>query len=110
MNQPEKKPTLSLINITLVLLVIYNMLFWASKFKLFWTGFYASIADRWKLIMFLEFLAVASIAVDIIVRFDQIDAKYRKPRFILSALLGLLFMARFIIGTIELFMRGEITH
>jgi hypothetical protein len=110
MNQPEKKTMLSLINLTLGLLVVYNAVFWASRFQYLWAGFYASVARHWKLIMFLEFLAVASIAVDIIVRFDQIEEKYRKPRFILSALLGLLFMARFILGMIELYMRGEIKY
>ncbi len=108
MNQTTNKPFFSLINVTIIALVIYNILFWASMRKLFLPEFYASVAGRWKLMMFLEFLAVASILVDIIVRFDSFSIKNRKSRLFISAFIGILFMAKFILGIIELYMRGEV--
>jgi|694.fasta_scaffold126886_2 hypothetical protein len=108
MNQQVNKSFFSLINVTLMLLVVYNILYWSARLKIFMPEFYTAVAKHWKLIMFLEFLAVASVTVDLVVRFDLFNEKYRKPRFIVSALIALLFMARFILGVIELYMRGEI--
>jgi hypothetical protein len=108
MTDNKKNSFFTLINSTMLLIGLYNIIFWVSRVKYAIPEFYIEIAKHWKLIMFLEFLAVASIAVDTIVRFDIIDAKYRKIRFSLAALIGLLFMAKLILGIIELYMRGEI--
>jgi len=56
----------------------------------------------------LEFLAVASIAVDIIVQFDRFPIKQARFRMILSAILGGLLGLRMLLGVIELYMRGEV--
>lgn len=108
MAEQKKETFFTLINTTMLLIGLYNIIFWISRVKYAVPEFYIAIAKHWKLIMFLEFLAVASIAVDIIVRFDSIEKKYRKIRFFIAALIGILFMAKLILGIIELYMRGEI--
>ena len=108
MTEQNSNSKLTLINATLVMLVIYNILYWGSKFKWFLEPFYLAITKHWKLIMFFEFLAVASVAVDVIIRFDTFPKESRKQRLIFTALIGFLFMLRFLFGVIELYMRGEV--
>ncbi len=96
-----------IIIITYSLLFAYNLLYWSGKFWGFPVGFYQEIVKHWKLITFLEFLAVASVAVDIIVQFDRFTKKEARFRMIISALLGALFVLRFILGVMEMYMRGQ---
>lgn len=93
--------------ITYGMLLVYNLLYWSGKFLSFPFGFYQEIVKHWKLITFLEFLAVASVAVDIIVQFDRFTKKEARLRMIFSAFLGALFVLRFLLGVIEMYMRGQ---
>jgi hypothetical protein len=90
------------------MLIAYNLLYWSGKFLHFPEGFYAEVAKHWKLITFLEFLAVASLAVDIIVQFDRFPKRESQLRIIVSAVLGALLVLRFILGVMDLYMRGEV--
>ena len=106
MNQPiaARSP---FILITYSLLLVYNLLYWSGKFLGFPLAFYQEVVQHWKLITFLEFLAVASIAVDIIVQFDRFSKKEARLRMIFSAVLGALFVLRLILGVLEMYMRGQ---
>jgi hypothetical protein len=107
MNQ-NKASQSSVILVTYGLLLIYNALYWSGKFLGFPEAFYLEVSKHWKLITFLEFLAVASVAIDIIVQFDRFPIRQARIRMILSAVLGLLLGLRILIGVIELYMRGEV--
>lgn len=106
MNQPTAGRS-PVILITYASLLVYNLLYWSGKFLAFPQGFYQEVVAHWKLITFLEFLAVASVAVDIIVQFDRFSNKEARLRMIFSALLGALFVLRFILGVMEMYMRGQ---
>jgi hypothetical protein len=107
MNQNDASKS-SIIIITYCLLVVYNLLYWSGKFIGFPASFYLEVTKHWKLITFLEFLAVASVAIDIIVQFDRFPIKQARLRMVLSALLGGLLGLRILVGVIELYMRGEV--
>jgi hypothetical protein len=107
MNQ-NKASQSPVILVTYGLLVVYNALYWAGKFLGFPSLFYLEVTKHWKLITFLEFLAVASVAIDIIVQFDRFPAKQARLRIFLSAVLGALLGLRILLGVIELYMRGEV--
>lgn len=104
-SQASKSPV---VTITYGLLIVYNVLYWSGKFLGIPAWFYLEVAKHWKLITFLEFLAVASIAVDIIVQFDRFPLKQARIRMVLSAVLGALLVLRILLGVIELYMRGEV--
>ena len=107
MNQ-NKASQSPVILVTYGLLVLYNLLYWSGKFLGLPEMFYLEVAKHWKLITLLEFLAVASVVVDIIVQFDRFPLKQARMRMILSAILGVLLGLRILLGVIELYMRGEI--
>jgi hypothetical protein len=107
MNQ-NKASQSPVILITYALLIVYNALYWSGKFLGFPQAFYLEVGKHWKLITFLEFLAVASVVVDIVVQFDRFPLKQARMRMVLSALLGVLLGLRFLLGVIELYMRGEV--
>jgi len=104
-NKASQSPV---ILVTYALLIVYNALYWSGKFLGFPEVFYLEVAQHWKLITFLEFLAVASVIVDIIVQFDRFPIKQARIRMVVSAILGLLLGLRVLIGIIELYMRGEV--
>jgi len=93
--------------ITYVLLLVYNVLYWSGKFLGLPEAFYLEVVQHWKLITFIEFLAVASVAVDIIVQFDRFPKKEARLRMIFSAVVGALLVLRFILGVMEMYMRGQ---
>jgi hypothetical protein len=86
--------------------------FYVSKFlsetSTFWLNAYAEIRAHWALFMFLNFLGVASVTVDHIVKYDKI----KKPkRTILNAYVVLLLVAFFtqiVWGLLEIYITGEI--
>jgi hypothetical protein len=99
---------ISLIHIGFLLLVAYNAAYWLGKFMHQFPVFYASIMKHWKLITFLEFLLVASLAVDTIAAYDRFSKGERTTRFILMVAIGIGFMARFLFGAMELYLRGDV--
>jgi hypothetical protein len=100
-----------LIPTTMVLLFLFNIIYWVGKFK--WTGWptaaviYHSITEHWGLLMFLEFLAIAAIFVDLVVQWDKLTGRPLRVRLAITAVLFSAFVAQFLIGMIDLFMAGE---
>ena len=107
MNQ-NKASQSPVILVTYALLIVYNALYWSGKFLGFPEVIYLEVSKHWKLITFIEFLAVASVVVDIIVQFDRFPIKQARIRMVVSAILGVLLGLRILIGIIELYMRGEV--
>lgn len=99
----------SIINITLLGLGVYNLLYWGSKITGMIPAFHDAVMGHWKLITFLEFLAVASVAADIIIRYDTFQESIRKNRLFVTAGFGVLWMLKLIFGVIELYMRGSVS-
>lgn len=104
-----KKNNSYLITATIAVLAIYNLLYWASKTSTFFQGFHKEVIGHWKLITFLEFLALASILVDMIVRWDTFAHTEKRVRFAITAALCILFMLKLVMGVIELYMRGGVS-
>lgn len=104
-NSADRSPV---ILIVFALLFLYNGLYWSSKFLGFLTVFQTEIVKHWKLITFLEFLAIGSIAVDSIIQFDRFDKREARFRIVGAALLGGLLLLRVLFGVMELYMRGEV--
>ncbi|MFM7812978.1 MAG: hypothetical protein ACKO66_00515 [Flavobacteriales bacterium] len=99
---------INIIHIGFVLLAFYNVAYWLGKFMNQFPVFYTAILKHWKLITFLEFLVVASLAVDTVAAYDRFSKTERNTRFAFMVLLGIGFMARFIFGAMELYLRGDV--
>lgn len=104
-NAASKSPV---IPVTFALVILYNALYWPGKFLHMPEAFYLEVVKHWKLITFMEFLAIASLAVDIIVQFDRFPRREAQIRVAITALLGILLLLRLILGIMELYMRGEV--
>jgi hypothetical protein len=113
MNQSSIKGRFNLISALLVVLVIYNAIYWGGKFftgdvPSFISGFYNNFKEHWGLLIFLEFLAIASICVDTIANMDNLFGKQKNVRIILAAIFTIAFGARFLIGMIDIYMGGGV--
>jgi ABC-type antimicrobial peptide transport system permease subunit len=98
----------SLINLSLGLLVLYNALYWPGKFLGMFAGFYQEIRSSFYMFCFLELLIVASVFVDIIVRFDTFSKSERTVRMLITVLLFIGFILRFGFGFMEDYLGGEV--
>ena len=112
MNQKENSKSPITLTVMAVL-AVYNIIYWTSKFFIadvpsFFASFYISVKEHWGLLTFLEFLAIASIFVDTISKFDALQGRQKNVRVIASALFICAFIARFLIGMIDLYMGGDV--
>ena len=98
----------SLIVITLVLLGVYNLLYWPGKFLGIFQGFYHEIKETWYLFIFLELLAIESIFVDLIVRWDSFGHNEKRLRLFLTSLFFIAFITRFGFGFMEDYLTGDV--
>lgn len=71
-------------------------------------GFYSEIKSTWYLFILLELLAIASIFVDLIVRWDKFQANEKRIRLIITSLFFIAFVTRFGFGFMEDYLTGEI--
>jgi hypothetical protein len=101
-----------LIPFTFIACALFNTYFFVSKFlsetSTFWLNAYAEIRLHWALFMFLNFLGVASVTVDHIVRYDNI--KNPKRNFLSVSVVALLvaFFTQIVWGILEIYITGEI--
>lgn len=106
-----EKSNKMLIPAVYVLLVVFNVVYWPGKFVTssfpMAAVFYNKIGEHWGLIMFLEFLAIASIFVDLVVRWDEFIGTPKKLRMMITALLFAAFVLQYLLGMIDIFMVGE---
>lgn len=91
---------------------LFNVFFYISKFlsetNSWWLNAYAEIRAHWALFMFLNFLGVASVAVDHIVKYDKIKKPKRSIlNFYVVALL-VAFFTQIVWGMLEIYITGEI--
>ena len=91
---------------------LFNVYFYVSKFlsetSPFWLGAYAEIRAHWALYMFLNFLGVASITVDHIVKYDKIKKPKRTILSFLTVALLVAFFTQIVWGMLEIYITGEI--
>lgn len=69
---------------------------------------YAEIRANWALFMFLNFLGVASITVDHIVKYDKIKKPKRTILSFLTVVLLVAFFTQIVWGMLEIYITGEI--
>jgi len=96
-----------LINGTMIVLAIYNLVYWLAPLVKPFGAFRNAIQTQWGLMSFLEFLAVASLIVDITVRWDQFGQQQRRNRLIITFLLAASFFVRLVFGIMSLYIVGE---
>lgn len=111
MEMVKSKSKFNIILGVIVLLVVYNLIYWFSKFFVaevpaFMVSIYLEFKKNWSIMVLLEFLAVASIFVDTISNYDILVKNIRRFRFSAMVLLTAAFIARFIIGMIDLYVGG----
>jgi len=91
---------------------LINVYFYLSKFlsesNTFWLNAYAEIRAHWALFMFLNFLGVASVAVDHIVKYDKINKPKRTILSLYVVVLLVAFFTQIIWGILEIYITGEI--
>jgi putative Mn2+ efflux pump MntP len=90
----------------------FNVYFYLSKFmsetSTFWLNAYAEIRAHWALFMFLNFLGVASLTVDHIVKYDKINKPKRTILSVLTVTLLVAFFTQIVWGMLEIYITGEI--
>lgn len=103
-----KNNSSQLINITLGILAVFNLIYWPGKlFGLFGSA-YSTIIDHFFLLFLLEFLAVASLFADIIIRWDKFSPTQQKLRFVLTLLFCGSFVIQLILSVMELYIKGSV--
>ncbi|MFM2316364.1 MAG: hypothetical protein RLZZ155_696 [Bacteroidota bacterium] len=101
-----------LIPFAYVACAFFNVYFYVSKFmsetSTFWLNAYAEIRAHWALFMFLNFLGVASVTVDHIVKYDKIKKPKRSILSFLTVALLVAFFTQIVWGMLEIYITGEI--
>jgi hypothetical protein len=113
MNQKSTQGKIKVIAVLIGVLAVYNVFYWSGKFypgtvPSFVSSFYNNVKENWGLLIFLEFLAVASLFVDLIANFDSQTKRAKVIRILISALFLFAFVARFLIGMIDKYMDGSV--
>ncbi len=101
-----------LIPFAYVACTFFNVYFYVSKFmsetSTFWLNAYAEIRAHWALFMFLNFLGVASVTVDHIVKYDKVNKKFRTMLSFYIVALLVSFFTQIVWGMLEIYITGEI--
>ncbi|MDZ4823636.1 MAG: hypothetical protein SH856_09265 [Flavobacteriales bacterium] len=113
MHNEQNKSGGILIIATFIILIIYNIFYASGKFlseaaPAFVQNIYSGIKTSWGLFTFLEFLAVASLFVDLIVKYDLFEKRQRNFRLLLTVILFVSFGFHFIVGLMEKYITGEV--
>jgi hypothetical protein len=99
-----------LLHISMLLLALYNLLYWPVKLipnlPAWMKTTYEVIKANWGTFMVLEFFLIASLFADMIIRFDTLDKKRRTLHLLLVAVLVCGFVLRFILGVMEKYITG----
>jgi len=105
-------PSKVLIPFAFIACTLFNVYFYVSKFgsetSTFWLNAYAEVRAHWALFMFLNFLAVASLTVDHIVKYDKIKNPKRNILNAYVVLLLVAFFTQIVWGVLEIYITGEI--
>lgn len=101
-----------LIPFTYLACTLFNAYFYTSKFlsetSSWWLNAYAEIRAHWALFMFLNFLGVASITVDHIVKYDKVKKPKRTILSLYTVVLLVAFFTQVVWGMLEIYITGEI--
>lgn len=97
-----------LINITLIILTVFNVLYWPGKFLDFMPEAYLTLRTNYFLLLVLQFLACASIFVDLVVRFDKFGKSEKILRLILTMIFCGSFVVQVVMSVMELYIQGGI--
>ncbi|MFN9392596.1 MAG: hypothetical protein ACK505_08935 [Flavobacteriales bacterium] len=94
------------------LLILFNIVYWTGKFfPDLWpalTALRSSLLAHWGLFMFLEFLAVASLFIDVVVKWDDYPRAQRNMRLFIAGLVCAGFITRFGLGVMDMYLVGEV--
>jgi hypothetical protein len=109
----KREPTSGLMLwIAVLLLAVYNVVYWVGKFFPKFipavTEVRTTLVEHWGLMMFLELLAVISLFVDIVVRWDEFPKRERNLRLLMTGFFVCAFMARFGFGVMDMYMIGDV--
>lgn len=95
----------------IVLLLVYNLVYWSGKFipqhLPSWVSLvYLQFRSHWGILVLLEILAVASLFVDTIVKYDHFAGRAKTFRLLFMVVLTSALIGRIIIGLIDLYIGG----
>jgi len=109
--QQDRSSARILLTVTVVAVILFNLVYWIGKFFpdliSVVTDLRLQLLAHWGLFMFLEFLAVISLFVDLIVRWDEFGTRL-KGRLALTGILIAGWVFRMILGVIDLYMIGTV--
>jgi hypothetical protein len=101
-----------LIPFAFIACTFFNVYFYFSKFlsetSPFWLNAYAEFRAHGALFMFLNFLGVASVTVDHIVKYDKIKKPKRSILNVYVVLLLVAYFTQIVWGMLEIYITGEI--
>lgn len=102
-----------IITLTWVMMIVYNVFYWLGKFfreslPSMFGDFYMAVGGHWYLITFLEFLGLASLFADLVIRWDKMSESWRKIQLVITIALAIGFMIRVITGMMDIFLTGEL--
>ena len=97
-----------LIQVLFWLLLIQSIFYWLGKFHILFEFWYQGYKAHWGLFMLFQFLGVASVVIDLIVRFDRMKHPVKSLYAAVVAALAISYAAQILFGIMELYMRGTI--
>ncbi len=97
-----------LITIDFAVLLGFNIFYWLGKFGYAFQEIYQGIKEHFLLLFILQFLGVASLFVDLVVRWDFFTGISKRIRLILTLLLCGSFVIQLVMSILELYIQGEI--
>lgn len=111
MNQTTMSKKVDTIRLVVIALLVYNIIYWSGKFlhaqmPSFVSSIYLEFRAHWGLMILLELLAVASLFVDTIIQYDKFVGKAKALRMLVMSLLTGAFIARVIVGLIDIYVGG----
>ena len=101
-----------LIVLAMVALSVFYLIYWPGKILRDEAGilfdYFIQIKRHWGMLAFLTFLGVASLFVDLVVRWDAFGVKEKRLRAAITALLCMAFVLHIVTGVLDIYIVGEI--
>jgi hypothetical protein len=111
MNAPKTRSD-HFVTFAMVALSAFYLIYWPGKILRAEAGilfdYFIQIKQHWGTLAFLAFLGVASLFVDLVVRWDAFGLNEKRIRATITALLCIAFVLHILTGILDLYIVGEI--
>jgi hypothetical protein len=110
--EPKWKQTNWKIQLVMAMLMIFYSLYWPGKLletpPAFFLQFYLGVLAHNGLFFVLTLLGIASVFVDFISRYDEINPKLKRMHLVLVAALVLSFAFQILTSVIDIYITGHV--